>query len=242
MAKPDQDREKIFSDWKTSCMELGPERFKSALGSQLLKDFFNRWLLVFGSFDEITQFKSRTVAVLCIKSKRPELEKKYAGWEDRLGMEFQALLSSLSPSQRADESEDDLYNDEYWKYLDAQTITGLPYRPYSSLVDAWVRHHYTQSVTERYGKSLFCDGVSPRVETEIQRLILEGHRFLSEVRCAYEKHVELHPTHEHLFQEEWYKKYQSTLPAAQAEPLWFRTCREVFPEIFVENDGGGQDE
>lgn len=227
------DRDKLFSEWKVACMSLEAERFKASVGSQLLKDLFNRWLLKFGSFEGIEQFELLAVSVLSIKSNRPELKKKYTGWADRLRTEFRLLFGSPTIVEDVEIKKN---RREY-----AEFVVGLPYLSYSALIDAWVRHHYKPILENRH-KNDRTGRAAENIELELQQLILRGHIFGSDIFEAYGSQVGELGTYDHVYMEDWYKKYESTLPGAYAEPQWFKICRERFPDIFRSNDEGEQDE
>lgn len=236
------DQSKIFLSWKSDCMSLGAERFKASMGRELLRDLFNRWQMAVGSLEGIVQYKADAVAVLSIKSQRADLVAKYTGWTDRLKSEFHSLMASRNISSATTEG-DWTATEEYWKFSEARDITGLPYSPYSSLIDAWVRCHYRQQVIEHYARTGHLSKTKEiLVELKIQWLILEGHRFRSEVREAFDKHVGVYETRDAVLSEGWYQAYEATLPASNAEPKWFQVCRECFPTIFQDAQDGGSNE
>ncbi len=227
------DKNEIFVSWKSDCMSLGPERFKSSMGSHLLKDLFNRWLVAVGSTEGLEQFELSAIAVLSITSTRSELKRKYAGWADRLKAEFRSLLNSIDFSVVSDSEID---KKEY-----AQVMTGLPYFTYSALISAWVKHHYEPILMEKYKDYPYLR--EPRhIEFELQQLILEGHRFGSSVFVAYDENVGSHGTYDHIYLEAWYKEYELKLPESEIEPQWFKICREAYPNIFTPVSSGGRHE
>ncbi|MGE0764415.1 MAG: hypothetical protein AB7N80_14155 [Bdellovibrionales bacterium] len=221
------DQQNIFEEWRRECLELNAERFKATVGRELLRELVRRWQEAYGDVQLLREIREKVVAVLSIKSTRPELRSKYKGWTDRLEKE---LIDQIEAR-----SQNSLKLAGFANHL----LNWAMFVDFCPLKEAWVRAKFTHEVVDRLTKHnasvAQLSRKPPRpvtnedIEWELVTYFVRVHQRWTPLSEEYENFLfsdaYAEPT------EQWLLEFNSK-PEPTEIPFWYQVCREQFPQLF----------